>query len=83
VADFDAGGCVITVRSGKGRRDRRVFLSKRACGIVKRWISARGSDDGPLFNPISSTGAVRHTRGLQADAVALGLAHKTPLEIFG
>jgi len=34
--DFDAAGCVITVRSGKGRRDRRVFLSKPACRLVKR-----------------------------------------------
>jgi len=68
VADFDAAGCVITVRSGKGRRDRRVFLSAAACKIVKRWISARGTDDGPLFVPISSTGAVRITR-LRGEAV--------------
>jgi integrase len=68
VDDFDAGECVITVRSGKGRRDRRVFLSKPACRVVKRWLSARGAGDGPLFVPISSTGAVRLTR-LRGEAV--------------
>lgn len=68
VANFDASGCVITVRSGKGRRDRRVFLSKPACRLVKRWIAARGGNDGPLFVPISSTGAVRLSR-LRGEAV--------------
>jgi integrase len=68
LADFDAGGCVLTVRSGKGRRDRRVFLAKSACKVVGRWIEARGGDDGPLFVPISSTGAVRLTR-LRGEAV--------------
>lgn len=29
---------------------------------MKRWISPRGGDDGPLFVPISSTGTVRLTR---------------------
>jgi integrase len=66
--DFDAGECLITVRSGKGRRDRRVFLSAAACKIVKRWVTARGTDDGPLFVPISSRGTVRHTR-LRGEAV--------------
>jgi integrase len=66
--DFDAGECLITVRSGKGRRDRIVYLSKRACSLVNRWISARGTDGGPLFCPISAGGTVRLTR-LRGEAV--------------
>jgi integrase len=66
--DFDAGECLITVRAGKGQRDRRVFLSAAACKIVKRWISARGTDSGPLFCPISAGGTVRLTR-LRGEAV--------------
>ncbi len=68
LGDFDARECLITVRSGKGQRDRRVFLSAAACKIVRRWISARGTDDGPLFCPISAGGTVRHTR-LRGEAV--------------
>jgi len=69
LSDFDAGECLITVRAGKGRRDRRVFLAKSVCRVVKRWTAARGGgDDGPLFCPISSTGAVRLTR-LRGEAV--------------
>jgi integrase len=66
--DFDAGECAITVRSGKGRRDRRVFLAASVCKVVRKWIGARGGDDGPLFVPISSAGAVRLTR-LRGEAV--------------
>jgi integrase len=66
--DFDAGDCVLTVRAGKGRRDRRVFLAKSVCKVVRKWIAARGGDVGPLFVPISSTGAVRLTR-LRGEAV--------------
>jgi integrase len=68
LADFDAGECLITVRSGKGRRDRRLFLAKSVCKVVRGWIAARGGDDGPLFVPISSTGTVRLTR-LRGEAV--------------
>jgi integrase len=68
LGDFDAGECLITVRAGKGRRDRVVYLSKPACSLVKRWLSARGGASGPLFVPISSTGAVRLTR-LRGEAV--------------
>jgi integrase len=68
LADFDAAECLITVRAGKGQRDRAVYLSKPACRLVNRWISARGSDDGPLFVPISARGALRLTR-LRGEAV--------------
>lgn len=68
LADFDAGGCALTVRAGKGRRDRVVYLSKPACTLVKKWLSVRCGDAGPLFNPINSTGAVRQTR-LRGEAV--------------
>jgi integrase len=60
--DFDAGGCVLTVRAGKGRQDRRVFLTRGVCERVLEWIEARGGEVGPLFCPISAAGGVRLTR---------------------
>jgi len=68
VEDFDAGECVLTVRAGKGRRDRRVHLSQSVCRLVNLWVGARGGDDGPLFVPISAGGTVRLTR-LRGEAV--------------
>jgi len=60
--DFDPAECVLTVRAGKGRQDRRVFLARGACDLVREWIEARGEEAGPLFCPVSAAGEVRTTR---------------------
>jgi site-specific recombinase XerD len=66
--DFDSDGCVLKVRAGKGRRDRRVFLAKSVCEMVREWVTLRGGGDSPLFCPIGAAGAVRFTR-LRGEAV--------------
>jgi len=68
VADFDEADCSLTVRAGKGRRDRQVFLTGGACRLVKAWIKVRGSEEGPLFCPVDATGGVRVSR-LRGEAV--------------
>lgn len=60
--DFDPDGCVLAVRAGKGRQDRRVFLARGACELVGEWIEVRGEEPGPLFCPVSAAGEVRTTR---------------------
>jgi len=60
--DFDPAECVLTVRAGKGRQDRRVFLVRGACELVREWIEVRGQQAGPLFCPVSAAGEVRTTR---------------------
>jgi integrase len=62
LADFDATGCALTVRGGKGRRQRVVFLNRGACRYLRGWIKVRGSEPGPLFCPVSCAGNVRLTR---------------------
>ena len=44
------------------RCDRRLYCPRPACRLVKRWIAARGSDHGPLFSPVSTSGAARISR---------------------
>jgi integrase len=60
--DFNADGCLVMVRAGKGRQDRRVFLARGACERVRAWIKARGDEPGPLFCPVGAGGEVRATR---------------------
>jgi integrase len=60
--DFDLNGCVLTVRAGKGRQDRRAFVARGASELVREWINARGAAPGPLFCPVGTASEVRATR---------------------
>lgn len=60
--DFDDDECSLTVRNGKRRKQRTVYLKREGCELVREWIRERGDDDGPLFCPVSQTGNVRVSR---------------------
>lgn len=62
LADFDPDDCSLTVRAGKGRRDRTVFLPESVCEHVKAWVEIREVEPGPLFCPVRMTGEVPITR---------------------
>ncbi len=62
LADFDALDCALTVRAGKGRRDRTVYLPAEVCRHLCAWVEVREGEPGPLFNPVRSTGEVPITR---------------------
>lgn len=62
LADFDSADCSLTVRAGKGRRDRTVYLPELVCEHVKAWIEVREEEPGPLFCPVRMTGEVPITR---------------------
>lgn len=49
VFDLDRGSGVITVRRGKGGKERRVPLGRAGLAAVERWLEQRGGEDGPLF----------------------------------
>ncbi len=68
LADFDALDCALTVRVGKGRRDRTVYLPAEVCRRLCAWVEIREGEPGPLFNPVRSTGEVPITR-LRGEAV--------------
>jgi site-specific recombinase XerD len=62
LADFDSADCSLTVRSGKGRRDRTVYLPDSVCEHLKAWVEIREEEPGPLFCPVRMTGEVPITR---------------------
>jgi site-specific recombinase XerD len=62
LADFDAADCSLTVRAGKGRRDRTVYLPESVCEHLKAWIEVREDEPGPLFCPVRMTGEVPISR---------------------
>lgn len=62
LADFDPEDCSLTVRAGKGRRDRTVYLPESVCEHVKAWVVIREDEPGPLFCPVRMTGEVPISR---------------------
>jgi site-specific recombinase XerD len=62
LADFDPADCSLTVRAGKGRRDRTVYLPESVCEHVKAWVEIREEEPGPLFCPVRMTGEVPISR---------------------
>lgn len=59
LADYDAGCLRVT---GKGRKERTVYLPEWATAAVDRWIEQRGSQEGPLLLPISKSGRILQKR---------------------
>ena len=84
--DYGRDRPAVRIRSGKGGRDRLAFLTRGATIHIDAWIEVRGSDAGPLLNPVSSHGWIQRGR-LSATTVyerfrqlaaAAGIGHVTP-----
>ena len=52
VADYDAKERQLTIRRGKGRKARVVYLTSSAKRYLRAWLNLRGREDGPLFPKI-------------------------------
>jgi site-specific recombinase XerD len=52
----------ITVFSGKGRKDRLVYVPDGAREAIKDWLRLRGSHAGPLFCHVNKAGRISHRR---------------------
>jgi integrase/recombinase XerD len=64
VADLDVqpNSGKVLVRSGKGRKDRSVYLNDGAVKAVSAWLAVRGDTSGPLFLPINKGGNIQQRR---------------------
>ena len=65
-ADYAAGA--VTVRQGKGRKQRMVYLPAGGRSAVDAWIARRGDWPGPLLCPVAKGGRLLH-RGITAQAL--------------
>ena len=60
--DYDAETGALTVRQGKGRKDRLGYASNGAQAALSAWLAVRGGEAGPLFLPIGKGGTIHHRR---------------------
>jgi integrase len=70
LSDYDPTTGALTVRSGKGRKDRIVYAPEGARSALDDWIAVRGNAAGPLFYGLVKGGGLV-VRRLAAQAVAV------------
>ena len=84
--DYNPETGELTVRHGKGRKERIVWLTNGARRAVNAWLEVRGLEPGPLFLPINKGGRIISKRmtsqaiynALQKRASQAGVTKFTP-----
>src|SRR5690606_25159386 len=71
--DYDPGARSLRVR-GKRDKERLVYLTPDALGLVERWLAVRGRAPGALFSPISKAGRLRCRDGRPVPLTGQGIA---------
>jgi site-specific recombinase XerD len=86
VSDYGAETGALTIRAGKGRKDRIAYAANGAAAALADWLTIRGPEAGPLFVPIDKGGSI-HRRRMTGQAVMVivskrarqaGVAHLSP-----
>lgn len=73
MADYDPADRSLTV-VGKGRKQRRVYLTSSAVTRLHRWLARRGRAAGALFAPVGKTGNIRLRDGRPAHMTGQAIA---------
>jgi len=62
LADLDVATGALTVRQGKGHKDRIVYATNGTHDALLDWLTVRGEGAGPLFLPVNKGGRVGDRR---------------------
>lgn len=73
LADYDPGDRSLRVL-GKGRKQRRVYLTSQTITRLHRWLAWRGRQPGGLFSALSKAGRVRIRDGGPAHMTGQAIA---------
>ena len=65
VKDYDRETGALTVRSGKGRKDRIAYAPSGCRAALEAWLPLRGQDEGLLFLPVDKSGQGGAKRALK------------------
>ena len=69
--DYETETGTVTVRQGKGRKDRLGYAANGAREALEGWLNVRGSEPGPLFLPIAKGGTIHHRRMVDQSVLVL------------
>ena len=70
VADYDPATGALTIRSGKGNKDRQTYVANGPQAALDEWLIVRGTAPGPLFYGVTKGGRLV-VRRLAAQAMAV------------
>ncbi|NRQ36143.1 tyrosine-type recombinase/integrase [Nonomuraea sp. NN258] len=73
LSDYDPAGRSLRVR-GKRDKERLVYLTREAIGLLERWLAVRGGGPGALFSPIGKYGHLRTRDGRPAGMTGQAIA---------
>lgn len=59
VSDFDPNTGALTIRKGKGNKQRITYLPEGAIKVVEDWLAIRGSLPGALLCPVDQVGRIQ------------------------
>lgn len=62
LADFDPETSALTIRHGKGGRQRVVYANNGSETALQAWLAVRGQEPGALLCPVSKSGRVEPRR---------------------
>jgi site-specific recombinase XerD len=58
LADYEPETGLLTVRHGKGHRERTAYATNGSRDALEAWLAVRGDAPGPLFCPVDKAGRV-------------------------
>jgi integrase/recombinase XerD len=74
LADYVPDTGAVTVRNGKGRKDRTTYLDGGSAAALADWLAVRGATAGPLLCPVNKAGRITIRR--LSDQAVLGALQK-------
>ena len=74
LTDYSDSDGAVTVRSGKGRKDRIVYVPTGGRAAIDAWLARRGFWPGALLAPVAKGGKIQH-RAMSAQGVMQRLQH--------
>jgi len=61
IEDYDAATGQVRVLTGKGRKQRTVYITGSARRALDRWLSILPFDSGPIFRPVLKNGRIQRS----------------------
>ncbi len=62
LADYDEERGALTIRAGKGRKDRLTYIESGTGEALAAWLKVRGDEPGALFCPVNKGGNIQLRR---------------------